>query len=226
MNTINFICVCVEHYPMMYARKLISRLKSISNLPFAYYCLTDRPEEIQDIATPLVTNPLSKGWWNKIDLYGPNMPEGWCLYMDVDVVVIKNFDEEILWAISQNRTMACVSDAINWMGVRFNSSFMIFQSGSLHHVYDAYQKQIDQLKNRPGGDQVWAGPFMRDVLYIDDTYPNLKRNLKFHLAKRVWNELVVPSSLDASIKIVDCSGRPKPHELEKLDWVRDNWHSW
>ncbi len=73
---------------------------------------------------------------------------------------------------------------------------------------------------------MWAGPLMRDVLYIDEAYPNLKRNLKFHLAKRVGNELVVPSSLDASIKIVDCSGRPKPHELEMLDWVRDNWHSW
>jgi hypothetical protein len=75
-----------------------------------------------------------------------------------------------------------------------------------------------------GGDQVWTGPRLDSVYYIDDDYPNLKKNLKFHLAKKIGNKLELPTHIECEIKLVDCGGRPKPHELEALPYVKENWH--
>ena len=45
--------------------------------------------------------------------------------MDLDIVIQDTFDNEIEWVIQQEPSIACVSDAINWMGEKFSSSFMI-----------------------------------------------------------------------------------------------------
>ena len=30
--------------------------------------------------------------------------------------------------------------------------------------------------------------------------------------------------IDKSIKLIDFGGKPKPHELEKLPYIKNNWH--
>ena len=51
-----------------------------------------------------------------------------------------------------------------------------------------------------------------------------KEKFKFHLAKRDGNNLTLPLHLDEKIKLVDCGGKPKPHELEALPYIKRNWH--
>jgi hypothetical protein len=223
---INFICVCTGSYDIRYARVLINRIKSLSKIEFKYYCITDRPNEILDLAIPLQPNPFSTGWWNKMELHGPNMPDGWNLYLDLDIVIFQNFDEEIMWSISKQPEMACVSDAVNWMGCKFNSSLMIYKSFSHLEIYKKYELEKDNLQNYSGGDQVWIGPQLKNIIYIDETYPNLKKSLKFQLAKieKSTGKLLVPNQLSDEIKMMDCSGKPKPHELEMLPYVKQNWH--
>jgi hypothetical protein len=72
---------------------------------------------------------------------------------------------------------------------------------------------------------VWTGPQLHSINYIDEAFPNLKKNLKFDLAKKnKKNQLEIPHEIDARIKLVDCGGRPKPHELEMLPYIKNNWH--
>ena len=52
------------------------------------------------------------------------------LYMDLDIIIAKNFDEEIATVISGGKDVNCVSDAIGWMGEKFSSSLMILKSYS------------------------------------------------------------------------------------------------
>ena len=197
---------------------------ALTNLDVECFCLTDRSNEVGDWATALKLPIKSDGWWNKVNLFSSDMPDGWILYLDIDMVLMHNFDHEILWAISQQKNVACISDAVHWMGEKFSSSFMLLKSGSEEHIFNKFRKEHNSLRGQEGGDQVWVGPQISDVLYIDEQYPNLKKNLKFHVAKVNGTKITFPKTLDPAIKILDCSGNPKPHQLSMLPYVKNNWH--
>lgn len=225
---INLITVCTDNYDTEYARKIITRFKQVSAFDVEAYCITDRPDEVKDFAKVIKTPFLSSGWWNKMFIYSNYMPEGWNLYMDLDIVICKNFDKEIEWAIEQDKDICCVSDAISWLNNRYSSSLVLLRSGSNTHIYDEWLKNKDSLINYRGGDQVWTGRLLeklgRPATYIDDTFKDLKLNLKFHLGMNVQGGIAFPRQIKESIKMVDCGGRPKPHEISNLSYIKENWH--
>ena len=61
---------------------------------------------------------------------------------------------------------------------------MLLRSGVQPDIYDDFIKNEKALVNKPGGDQVWIGPNLDKVHYIDDSFPNLKKNLKFGYKKK------------------------------------------
>lgn len=221
---LNLVTVCTDRFPMIYAEKLHNRFREVSSLDVAHYCITDRPTQTHDWATAITPDKKSSGWWNKLNLFSPSMPEGYILYLDLDIVIIESFDEEIAHTVDQGHDISCVSDAINWMNVKFSSSLMIFKSGSQTKLFERFINADKSLETRAGGDQVWMGPQLTSINYIDDIFPNLKRNFKFHLAKKDGDNLSVPMKLPHGVKLVDCTGNPKPHELEKLPYIKENWH--
>ena len=221
---INLITVCTDAYPMIYGEKLHRQFANLTQLDVSHWCITDRPLELSKLIKPIAPFKKSKGWWNKINLYNSQMPKGYILYMDLDIVILNNFDQEIIEMTKKEETMCCVSDAINWMGVRFSSSLMCFESGVHSEIFEKFKKMESEINELKGGDQVWTGPQLNSVCYIDDFFPNLKKNFKFHLAKRDGNNLTLPLHLDEKIKLVDCGGKPKPHELEALPYIKRNWH--
>lgn len=236
---LNLITVCTDAYPMEYANKLHRRFKQLTKLDYNAYCITDRPEQLNSDITPMKPEPIGDGWWQKMMLYSKDlMPEGYNLYMDIDNVLIKNFDAEIKWTMTmleeqKHIKVACVSDAIDWMGNHYSSSMMIVPRGRMDPIYQEFLKeQKTETLNRTGGDQVWTGNHLRSnvqnygsfpVLYIDDRFPNLKRNLKFHLGKKILGQWKFPLAIPSNVKIVDCGGRPKPHLLENFEYIRKNW---
>ena len=224
---INLITVCTDAYPMEYARKTITRFMELTDLECTPYCITDRPDEIRDIATPIKPEIKTVGWWNKVLAYSPNMPKGFNVYLDIDIVLINNFDEEIRYAQRTGKKISCVSDAIMWKGNKFSSSMMMFCTGAMKDVYEYFKPVHKMLEhNYDGGDQVWTGHLLNDddILYLDEVYPDIKMNLKFHLGTKVFGQWKFPHRISPKIKTVDCGGRPKPHDLQDLDYIRNNWH--
>lgn len=232
MRKINLITVCTDAYPMVYARKIITRFKQLTNIETEVYCITDRSEEIQDLATPIKKEHEDVlGWWNKMQVYSPNMPKGWLLYLDLDIVLLQNFDDEIYDAISvlerSQKSVACVSDAIEWMGNRYSSSMMLLPSGAMRDIYRKFVEDRENIMVRPAGDQVWTGGVLNPsrVYYMDERNPNLKANLKFHLGRKTFGQWEFPYIISNKIKTVDCGGRPKPHEITDLPYITNNWHN-
>lgn len=221
---INLLTVCVDKYPMEYAEKIIKHFCELSNLEITPYCITDRPELLSSYINPIQPKVNVSGWWNKVLLFDPDMPAGWNLYLDLDIVIFENFDDEIMYAIDNTKQVSCVSDAIKWMGERFNSSLMIYQTGAMKGVYLEFIENYNKLEGRAGGDQVWIGPKLSNILYLDEKYPLLKRNFKFQFASRVGNNFHVPHELPAGIKMIDFGGKPKPHQLTTVPYIYDNWH--
>ena len=227
---LNLITVCVDTYPMEYARKLITRFKQVTEFDVEPYCITDRPDEIKDIATAITPPVKINGWWNKMFIYSDLMPEGWNLYMDLDIVICNSFDEELKWIMEQDQPIACVSDAIGWMNNKYSSSMVMLQSGKSSWIYDRWFKKYKKLSDYQGGDQVWTGRLMKqkgiDVIYVDEKFPHIKANLKFHLAQAMGDgRMQLPAVIPASIKMVDCGGRPKPHEIKSVPYIIENWHN-
>ena len=223
--TLNFVTVCTEKYPMLYAEKITNQFKRHTRLDLEYYCITDRPQQVNGWATPITPFKKSKGWWNKVNVFSDKMPDDWLLYMDLDIVITKSFDDEILSIIEQDKDINCVSDAIGWMGEKFSSSLMILKTGSRSNIFSKFVKDESLLSDRPGGDQVWAGPLLGEINYIDETFPNLKKNLKFQLGKHNGDSVDLPTFLPKEVKLVDCGGDPKPHELAALTYIKRNWHN-
>jgi hypothetical protein len=180
---INLLTVCTDKYQMIYAEKLIKQFCKLSKLDVTPYCLTDRPEQLPDFITPIKPKVRVLGWWNKVLLFDPQMPDGWNLYLDIDIVILKSFDDEIIEAIESRATITCVSDAVEWLGNKFSSSLMIYKTGALEKIYHNFMATYEDLQNREGGDQVWIGPQLKDVQYIDGKYPELKQNFKFQFTK-------------------------------------------
>ena len=226
---INLITVCTDTYPMEYARKIVKRLQQLSDFDIEPYCLTDRPEEINDICNTIATPFKAAGWWNKMFIYNKDMPEGWNLYLDLDIVLIENFDEELQWVIDQDKPLACVSDAIKWMNNKYSSSMVLLKSKDNHDIYEAWTQKYKELETFAGGDQVWTGWFLREnnkeVLYIDEQFKKIKYNLKYHLAQSMSQQgIQLPREVPPGVKMIDCGGRPKPHEMESIPYIKQNWH--
>lgn len=111
-NMINLVSVCTDAYPMIYAHKLHCQFDNLSKLDVSHWCITDRPTELSGFIKPIIPFKKSTGWWNKLNLYSPQMPKGHILYMDLDIVMLRNFDEEVIEMMNATESMCCVSDAI------------------------------------------------------------------------------------------------------------------
>jgi hypothetical protein len=63
-------------------------------------------------------------------------------------------------------------------------------------------------------------------MYIDDYFKDLKLNLKYQISHGIaeGNNLILPAVIPETVKIIDCSGNPKPHQLEQVPYIKKNWH--
>ena len=163
---INLVTVCTDKYPIIYAEKLHKQFKKLSNLEVTHYCITDRPSELPDFIKPIYPFKKSKGWWNKLNLFSSDMPPGNILYMDLDIVILHNFDDEISAMLKREESICCVSDAINWMDTKFSSSFMLFKSGVHKRIFKNFVENEKDINNNKGGDQVWTAPQIKSIFYI------------------------------------------------------------
>lgn len=224
----HLVTVCVDNYPVLYANKLFRRLREVSSLKYGVHCITDKPREFSDTVHTIPRKLSVPGWWTKVQLFdNKSMPDEWVVYMDLDIVILKSFDD-IIYDVLQNgdkRKIYAVSDAITWKGNRFSSSFMMFHPRYHKNIWKTFEKDHLNIIRYDGGDQVWIGKEMSpNVEFLDDKYPHLKKNLKFHLGKKIQGSWTFPLQIPGNICMVDCGGRPKPHDLESLPYIKQNWH--
>lgn len=232
----NIVCVRTGHkYGTDYVYKLQAACeRHIEHDEF--WCMTDYPEELPDMNTIFIPAPVKhEGWWSKMQLFGPMLPDGgwdW-LYIDLDVVItapipefIEAFesDPEYLWALddfSYSLAHYCIDgqpDPDNgvdpgWLGgpgnSTLNSSVMMF----LRQPYNWTRKLWDKFEASPNA-------FM-DKFHGDQNF----------LTQALWPDFrLLPGGIAKSYKygnrqeapIVIFHGEPKPADV--LDpWVLEHW---
>lgn len=209
-------------YPMAYVETLVDMIRrNASRLEHdaAFWCITDRPEELPEGVNPIAPYPGLPGWWNKCWLFSPLMPWGAgerVVYFDLDVAITGRLEDLV-------ETTGIIRDPL-WPC--YNSSVMIWNHGDHSDIWSAFDPAIiDQPDDVVppeclpagqinGGDQAWITKCDR---YASGAPWRL---LPGHwcLSYREHAQAWPPDGC----KVVYFNGQPKPAEITD-GWVPEVW---
>lgn len=198
-------CVWVKgHVPFtaQYVRKLQQMVQRSVKRKHRFVCLTDRPELLNGIDTIRIPSPAGiKGWWSKLHVFRDDIGlSGRILYLDLDTLIVGNLDE----VIDYPAPFALIPHAGTFNGKgglavvkRFNSSVMVFDSGSQAHIYERFTPDVPR---KYWGDQDAIGAWCPDaatfplswfprISEVAADFPRLSPDAKVVLCKTPKNEL-------------------------------------
>lgn len=159
-----FCCVNVgPRYSMEYVtvlRDMVARNFTKSERPCAFFCITDRPDELPEGVNAIPADPALPGYWQKLRLFAPDMPweEGLrVVYLDLDVCVTGRLEDLVeRKGIARDAGWPC-----------FNSSVMVWDHAEHREAWDRFT--LERMTSRGtivpqellpfgtvnGGDQEW-----------------------------------------------------------------------
>jgi len=174
-----------------------------------HWCLTDDPESLPEGITAIPHSPDLPGWWQKIDLFSPDMP--WeigdeILYMDLDVCVTGRL-EGLPHGIIRDWHWPC-----------HNSSVMRWRHGEHRDIWERFTPDVidrptESLKGLlpagqiNGGDQEWISQVSAWDVFPDGWFISYRDAV-------AWPP--------ESCKAVIFHGAPKPSEVDQ-GWVPGVW---
>ena len=226
--------VCLKHgekYNHTYVNKLHNMTKRHMTLPFNFACITENSDSLNpDIKIiPLPRSKNLSGWWYKPWVFSKDLPlEGEILFLDLDIVIIKNIDS--LWEFN-NSSFSIIRDfnrstIKDW--AKFNSSIFKFPKGSYSYVWDNFIKDTSVMR-KLHGDQDWIFSQVRSnfQFWPDEWIQSYKwevRNrqdvIKDGIKRRfkdIANPIIKPET-----KVLVFHGDPKPSDVQDPIIV-DNW---
>ncbi len=119
---------------------------------FYFYCLTNSKETFPAWIKPIPLKNNWPGWWSKVELHRPDLPEGRTLYLDLDTHVVNDLqpilDYEGDLVMFKTRIQSRVIHpklASDRLVKRYQAATMLFDSGTKIMI-DLYEK----FKFNPG----------------------------------------------------------------------------
>jgi len=197
-----------DKFNINYLLKLKSMVDRNVSLPFNFLCYTNNNINLwhKGIKT---RKTVEHGWWGKIDLFkekGPN------LYFDLDTVIVDDIDNlarAILDLHSDEFIMIKPWKRGGW------ASGIMGWNGDFSFITSSFNSSEDILLYK--WDQRYIASCLNDkginILPVQD-YVNVC-SFKHH-CRAIRN---YPEGTD----IVCFHGRPMPHEVIRMPWVRANW---
>ena len=219
---VNFVFVRVgKKYSADYVAVLADMvLRNSSELEErAFWCITDKPDELPDGVGYIPADLNFPGWWQKLRLFSPDMP--WAegervVYLDLDVAIVGRLEDLA-------ETPGIIKD---WLWPCLNSSVMVWDHGDHREIWDKFRPELMTLPGRVvppeclpsdqinGGDQEWITEVDRE----SDGPP-------WRLFPRQWclnyrqHALSWPTG---GSKVISFNGALKPHMIED-GWVPHVW---
>ncbi|HUD53045.1 hypothetical protein [Parvibaculum sp.] len=211
-------------YPADYVNRMFSMLRRHLDEDFDAWCITEDPRGLEASIKPIKPLFNVPGWWNKLFLFSPAMPEGEILYLDLDQIITGDISPLLAACRKSGAKLCAYRDPLQWQGSAINSSWLYFRHPDLAFIYDAFVKDLPGVLTLEGGDQLYIWRHMKDVYFVDDVLPNGIKSFKFQLCKITGQTLNVPLDIDPAVRVINFHGRPKPHELMQVPWVQQHWH--
>jgi len=228
---INFCCVLYgEKYGTDYVQNLYNMVKRHLTVEHKFYAFSDNVRLKKLVKGDIIVKefPLydMQGWWNKMQLFHPdNGLSGLNLYMDLDVVILKNIN---CFAQFSNKSSFNITSDFNGRKIWYNSSLMKWDSETMKPIiWDEFIKKRSHYY-RLQGDQNAITELLRQNKKFHhenvETFPNDWTNsykwfdrVDPRFSKNLWTFEQKPDS-----KVAVFHGYPKPHQSEE-EWVKNNW---
>lgn len=227
--------VCLKYgskYPAHYVNRLHNMVRRHTTSDVGFYCITENPEGLDTHINviPLPTYKNLEGWWYKPFVFSKDFPvKGKLLFLDLDVVIIKNIDSffshsDSKFCIIRDFTRSMVP---NWD--KYNSSVFRLDSGSLDHVWSSLIKDTS-VTRRLHGDQDWIYEKVKDNV---EFWPDMWcQSYKWEIRSRAelvgsgrqktFATVLDKPKIKSDTKILVFHGDPKPEQV-KDPIVVDNW---
>lgn len=225
--------VCLKHgdkYSSVYVNRLYNMTKRHSKANFKFACLTENSSGLNPniIVIPLPSVDLV-GWWYKVWIFDSDFPlKGQLLYMDLDIVIINNFDH--MWDFEPDK-FSIIRD-FNRKFIsnyeKFNSSIFKLKTGSFPHVWNNLKVNPDMMR-RLHGDQDWIFKQIKSnfTFWPEDWIQSYKweirskNDLIAENGKRKFKNIAAPFIKNDTSFLV-FHGDPKPEDV-KDPIIVDNW---
>ena len=219
MYKINVCCVKEgDKYDSDYVNTLYLMTKRYLTIPFDFICLTENSQNLlKQIKVINLEDKSIKGWWNKCLLFKPGFLNGICLYLDLDMIILKNIDEFII----NNKCLNILCNPVSFNNKNYykiNSSMMSwnadekefnkiwFQYSENKLFYDTHKPSINEIY----GDQ--------KVIIESNVIYKFFPTDKIRYFKFIENQ----NTLDTNISIIVCKGK-KQKDHKSNFFIRNYW---
>ena len=231
---LNFACVYYgDKYtrpptdPWSYLRNLYNMVERNLTVPYRFVCFTDstvlhkqREFRGKDIDFRQFKRHDFEGWFNKLQLFSPDSKlEGDTLYMDLDVVIMKNIDE--LATIGESKNFVGMNDFNPSSGL-FNSSIMRFNNQYHSIIWKEYLKRKTEFNNAHGDQDIISAIIKshEDTITFPDSWTQSykwlnRKGERYHIDKMTYEQ-------DPNAKVCVFHGNPNPDESPQ-EWVKELW---
>jgi len=222
-------CVCVIHgdlYDFCYVEILYSMLRRHLPGDWRFTVFTEAERSVPDYMRKISLEHWSgiagrrSAWWYKMQIFDPRHNLGQVLYLDLDVVIVRNLawllelDPQYFWTIRDFRYLWNPS----WSNM--NSSLMYFNHKMFGFLHESFNQQgLDAIKSRYRGDQD----------FLQSAVPsNQKRFVELNKVQswrwQTWEGGIDPRTkktklpgsgpnLGVDTAVLVFHGQPNPHEI-------------
>lgn len=221
-------CACVLHgtgYDWQYVEKLYNMLVRYlpTGIRFHVYTEHDRsvpPHMIKHILDDWGVSGPKKSWWYKMQLFNRQHYQGQLLYLDLDVVVVRDLSwittlpTDYFWCIrdfrylqnaqvnTMNSSMMWFdTDKFGWVWDKFNSGNVLQTIGSFPGDQDFLNHTIDHNQRR----------FFEDRYFESYRWQCLDGGYNFK--KRTHHQPGSGVCIASDTSVVVFHGKPKPHQV-------------
>jgi hypothetical protein len=225
MEKITVMCVLWRNdkgnnlYTVEWVRRLANMVKKNLQIPYKFICLTNKNFEIKGIeCIPLEHN--WPGWWSKIELFRPDLPNTRTLYLDLDLVVIKDLLPFIEYP-GELITCSAFGNPQNHKGKRvhgvrrgYNSSVMVFDRGE-------FTEKIYKLFNR--APKRWMKIFRGHQDFLKHFFPMIAKFPEYWIKKLIQCVKDDKCKIPEDLKIMLCMPEKNVIAVKKYKEIAQLW---
>jgi len=221
-------CACVIHgngYNWQYVERLYNMLCRVfpHGIRMHVYTEHDRsvpPHMIKHILKDWGIAGPKRSWWYKMQLFNPGHFDGNLLYLDLDVVVVRELDfvralsTDYFWAIKDFKYLQ------RGQTHTLNSSMMWFNVNQFSWIWDQFNEADvnTTIKHYPGDQDYLSAVlnvnqrrFFETKFFESYRWQCLDGGFDFHKRKHLRPGVGVEIANDTALVVFH--GKPKPHEV-------------
>ncbi len=207
----DFVCVNVgDKYSDFYVDALYAGIKRNTEQDFKFWCITDRPRDVNPEIAQIIVDDELTGWWAKLHLFnaGLSLPHK-VIFFDLDTIIIKTIDAlRNCYTLLPLATLDEFGNPSHWAsGVMIMDRAELFYLWQYRHNQNGFHGDQDWLEHHAKGKT--EHKFLQDILPDGYFVSYKEHNLMFD----------VPGD---KTHVVCFHGTPKQHECDHA-WVKNNW---